>query len=127
MKKCKLCGHEIKEVSKTKLIKDLGIEVTIKQEQNNKTFKDIIIPNGFRLIKATEIMRFWDNKDFRDTLLKNNNTNDLWFFVENLDYYKDKYVARFYADAGRAGLDCSRDPAGSSSGLGCIFIKEIKR
>ncbi len=121
--KCEMCKNQIE--LKTFKVKELGIEVTKKQEQNGLNFKDIKIPKGFRLIKATEMMRFWDNKTFRDTLMKNNN-NDLWFFIENLIIYKKKSVARFFAYSVSADLFCGRNPGCSDPGLGVVFVKEIK-
>jgi len=120
--KCKHCGTVILVTPQTKIIKELGIEFTVKQQQNNIKFNDIEIPKGFRLIKATEIMKFWDNKTFRETLLKEND-NNLWFFVENLDCYKKDYVARFDAFSGRAGLYCDWYPGSSDSRLGVIFVR----
>jgi len=120
--------HKKTQESKTfKLtIDNKTYEVAKKQEQNGVLFKDIKIPYGFRLIKATEIMKFWDNQEFRETLLKENN-NELWFFIENLDTYKNEYVARFYANSSWAYLGCGWDSDSSNSELGVIFIREVKR
>jgi len=97
---------------------------TKKQQQNNVLFKDIEIPKGFRLIKATEIMKFWDNKQFKDSIMKANN-NSPWFFVKNLDCYKKDFVALFDAGSDRSYLSCDGDPQDSDSSVGVIFVREM--
>ena len=53
---------------------------------------------------------------------------DTWEFVkqEDLISRKNGYVARFCADSGYAGLDCSRDSDYSYSGLGVRFVRRTK-
>ena len=108
---------------KLKELKNIELYKKGKQQQIGVLFKDIKIPRGYRLIKATEIMKFWDNKKFRETILKEND-NDVLFFMENLDIYKDKYIARFGASSGRSVLGCNGGPRGSNSSAGVIFVKD---
>ena len=119
MKKCKTCGHEIKEISIK--IKELKIEVETQIHDRGKKLSDIEIPKGWRLLKAEEIIFLFNNYE------KKLNLSYTWEFIEQpFNKFKDKLVAWFLADSGRAYLYCGGYPGGSSSSLGVRFCKEIK-
>ncbi len=114
--KCKSCGHEIKKMNTIK-IKELKIEVEINIHDKNKKLSDIEIPKGWRLLKVNEIIFLKNNYE------KKLNLEDTWEFIEQP--FKQDYVARFCASAGRAGLGCDGYPDGTYSSLGVRFCKDI--
>jgi len=117
--KCKLCGSEIAELNKTIKIKELGIEVDFAQQQNNNLFSELVIPQGWRLLKLKEL-------DIVMNYIQQNKL-DIWsYFEQPINEFKGKFVARFEADSGGAYLDCGRDPDNRLSSLGVIFCRDLK-
>lgn len=99
---------------------DLGIEVNFKQEQNGKEFKDIKIPNGCR------VLRFEELEPVINYIVENNLV--IWsYFEQPIRKYNKKYIARFDASSVRVDFSCYGDPRDSSSSLGVIFCREIKK
>ncbi len=118
--KCKQCGSDIPDKTKTMKIKELGIEVEVRIHDKNKTLSDINIPKGWRLLTISEIC-FLHNK-----YKKKLDLADTWEFVKQpLEINKNK-VARFYADSGYADLDCDRYSSVSYSVLGVRFCRDLK-
>lgn len=116
---CKICGHEV-QVNKTLLIN--GIEYETETHDFNKELSNIPIPKGWRLWKASDFENFslvdWDKLNLKDS----------WFFIEYpFAFNPNNYVARFYADSGRAFLGCGGNPSFTVAGLGVRFCrKKIK-
>src|SRR3990167_8021023 len=104
-----------------KIIKDkkLKIEFTIKQEQNGKSYNDIVIPKGWKLFDIPTWTAVFQKH--YEAILKANN-EDMWIWVKTFPYLEKKgYVARFRAGSGGVGLDCDGGPGGSGSALGVLF------
>jgi hypothetical protein len=116
MTKCKHCGSEIADMPKTLVVKELGIEVQTEISQKGITFKDLIIPKGWRLLTVNEIIYLYNNYANALSLL------DTWEFIEQ-PFKRNNSVARFYAYSDRAGLDCYRDPDIRDDGLGVRFCR----
>ena len=119
-KKAELLAEQSKV--KTLKIKELKIEVETQIHHKGEMFKEIIIPKGWRLLTANEIIFLFNN--YAEQL----NLEDTWEFIEqpfNLNKQKD-YVARFGAVSGRADLICVRYPSDTGSSLGVRFCRSIK-
>ena len=114
------CPHCKKETS-TKLVKFKGlkIEVDFEQKFNGKKFKDIVIPKGWRLLKIEEVGEVMN-------YALDNNLEIYSFFEQPIKKYKDKKVARFYADSDYCYLGCGGGSWFSNSDLGVIFCRSIK-
>lgn len=104
---------------------ELGIEFTLEQEQNGKKFLEIKIPEGWKIFDIPLFTALWSIKKYRNAILKVNK-NKLWIFLENFDYLKDKYVARFQADSKWADLGWGGIPQDSFASLGVIFWRKLK-
>lgn len=115
--KCKHCGSETGKLVK---FPKLGIEVDFEQEQNGKEFSEIIIPEGWRLLRIGEVV------EVMEYAVKNK--LDIWsWFEQPIKVFRGKYSARFIADSDRALLGCGRNLWVSNSSLGVIFCREIKK
>ena len=109
-------------MKQNKIVKfeNLGIEVDFNQEQYGKTFKEIKIREGWRLLRIGEL------GEIMNYILDNN--LDIWsFFEQPFKKFKNKYIARLGANSNRAGLNVDRGPGDSFSSLGVIFCRDIKR
>ena len=104
---------------------ELGIEFTLEQEQNGKKFLEIKIPEGWKIFDIPLFTALWSIKKYRNAILKVNK-NKLWIFLENFDYLKNEYIARFRADSDWAILYCNRNPLNSDASLGVIFWRKLK-
>jgi hypothetical protein len=105
---------------KTKIIN--GYEYTIKDEQKDKSFNEIVIPKGWKLWSISDIESF--------TLEQWNKLNlkDCWFFIKYpFICNPNNYVARFYVGSYRAYLNCIRDPTYHNPSLGVRFCREVKK
>jgi hypothetical protein len=101
---------------KTIKIKELNLEVELKETQKGIPFNKIKIPKGWRLLTGAEAMFLWEN--YRNKI-------DLdWFFVKPI---RDYPVAGFIAFEDGAFLICGRFPADSNDRLGVRFCREIKK
>ena len=109
---------------KTKICKELNIEFTLEQQQNNKKFSEIEIPEGWKIFDIPLFIKLWNIKECREEILKANNSK-IWIFLENFDYLKEKYVAWFSAYSDRADLNCNRYPVNSLSALGVLFYRSL--
>jgi len=78
--------------------------------------------------KDWEIATYSILQELRNTQPNEFNLVDTWEFVQQPDLIskKNNFVARFYADSGRAVLYCNGDPSCSYSSLGVRFVRRIK-
>ena len=124
--KCKHCGHEIeRETIKIKElnIKELNIEVETNIQQKGKSFNEIKIPKGWRLLTMEEI-KFLHNSKYKEDL----NLVDTWEFIEQpLELNKkNDYVAGFNADSYWANFVCYWGPDDRFDSLGVRFCRDLK-
>ena len=112
-------------MNKTMKCKELGIEFTLKQEQNGKKFSEIKIPKGWQIFDISLFMQLWVLDNYREAIMKANG-NDLWIFFKNFDYLKDRRVAKFFADSDGALLSCNGEPLSSNALLGVLFWRKLK-
>ena len=110
---------------KTMKDKELGIEFTLKQQQNGKVYNKLVIPKDWKVFDIPLFTALWSIKKYRDAIMKANN-NELWIFLKNFDYLKDKFVVRFDAGSDGAILSSGGNPRGSSDSLGVIFWRKLK-
>ena len=120
MKKCKECGTELPEKGRTVIVGN--VEYGVEETQKGIIYKDIKIPEGWRLWEPEESVKLYKDKKLRKKL----NLEDCWFFVQSR-YFLPKYVARFWADSGWADLGCGRNPQDSDSDLGVRFCRDLKK
>jgi len=122
--KCKTCGSEIQEIQKTIKIPELKIEVETEIHNKDETLQNIEIPKGWRLLKISEIIFLFNNKEYNKAL----NLKDTWEFIEQPFELnkKNDYVATFGADSGGADLFCVRGPLNARASLGVRFCRDIK-
>ncbi len=115
------CPHCKKETSSSIVeFKTLKIEVDFEQKFNGKKFKDIKIPKGWRLLKLRELDQVMNYIQ--------ENSLDIWsFFEQPIKNFKNKKVARFYADSDWCNLNCDGDSRDSDSDLGVIFCRDLKK
>ena len=102
-------------MKKTIKVKELNIEVEVEETQKGRSFREIKIPKGWRLLTGTEAMFLYEN--YQDKLKLN------WFFVKPINNYP---VVRFGVGGNGADLVCSWNPDISDSGLGVRFCRELK-
>jgi hypothetical protein len=108
---------------KTIKIKELGIEVQTKISQKGKSFHEIKIPKGWRLLRTGEIIFLYNNHR------KELNLEYAWEHIAQpfkLNKEND-YCAWFVAGSDWADLDCGRSPSGSVSGLGVRFCRDLNK
>ena len=113
-------------MNKTMKCRELGIEFTLKQEQDNKVYSKIEILEGWKVFDIPLFTALWSIKKYRDAIMKAKKTDLFWIYLENFDYLKDKYVARFRASSDGADLSCCRNPQYSSASLGVLFWRKLK-
>lgn len=108
-------------MEKTIKIKELNIEVEIKIHDKNKSYSDIKIPKGWRLLRIDEMIFLYNNHK------KELNLTDTWEFIEQpFKDYKNKFASRFYAFPGDAYFDCDGEPRYSYLLLGVRFCKDLE-
>src|SRR3990167_7112658 len=104
--------EELKSISKEKTIKikELKIEVETEIHNKNQTLAEAMkdCPKGWRLLTYNEIQWLRNSK-----YINKLNLLYTWEFIENPDKIskKRRYVAWFYANSGRAVLNCFRNPS----------------
>lgn len=103
-------------------IPEKNIEITSKQQFNNKTYSEIL-----KEVKEKEIADYQLLQELRNTG-KYNFLENFWVFVPNPDIMsaKNNFVARFNADSGRAFLLCWHLDIAVAS-LGVFLIRKIKK
>ena len=119
--KCKTWGHEIEKSQKlkSKIMKDIGLEVTY-PIKHTETYDEIKIPNGWRLPELWELFRIaqYDLKFLKE---------DRWVVYYSLPTYYAKengYTSGLYVDS-YCGLYSECDNVADSVGDGrVVFVKE---
>lgn len=107
------------KTKKTLVIGD--VEYETESHDFNKILSEIKIPKGWRLWTVEECIKLFNSHE------KELNLNNCWFFIEQpFKKFKNKYVARFCADSGRAYLDCDWDPTIRDGRLGVRFAKNLE-
>lgn len=89
-----------------------------------KPLEKIKIPEGWRLLKISEITFIHNNEKYRKQL----NMEDTWEFIEQpFDFNKSRgFTTRFYVGAGRVDLYCDGTAQGSIPTLGVRFCRDLK-
>lgn len=121
--KCKCCGAEIPEISKT--VKVGNVEYETETHDFNKKLSDITIPKGWRLWRYDECVKLHNDKKLRKKL----NIEECWFFIKQPFKFNEEkgYVARFDANSDGALLYCGGNPEDSGSSLGVRFARDFKK
>jgi hypothetical protein len=129
-KKQEKMDKEIKEIKpKTMKIKELKIEVEIEVHDKNKSFEEIIIPKGWRLLKGEEAIFLANNKKYSKKLKIADGSSNNDFFIQQPFNFNKKYgyVARFFAGSVWADLYCYGDPGFRDCSLGVRFCRDLKK
>jgi hypothetical protein len=104
----------------TKTIIINNIEYELEQHDNGKTLKEIIIPEGWRLLLPSEAMMLYERGliDY-----------PFWFFVEqtNKEQKIKENVAEFCGGLVRASLSCDWNSDSRINTLGVIFCRDLSK
>jgi len=127
--KCETCNKQIgTPIGEIIKVKELGIEVQRDVIQKNTTFKDIVIPKGWRLMTYIEVVELANSEYAKDLKMDGSSSTDDFFIEQPFKINKNNnFVAWFGAGSGGAFLICVRDPQDSYSGLGVRFVRDLKR
>jgi len=108
-------------------IPEEGIQITMKQQHNGKTYAEILKEVNEKEIADYPLLQRLRNKlaagDKRFKFLK-----EFWVFIPNPDIFskKNNYVAWFYADPADARFNCSGHPDVAIASLGCFIVRKLK-
>ena len=97
-----------------------GWEISTKQQYNGKTYSEIL-----KLVREENIADYPLLQKLRNKGL--NFLKDFWVFVPNPDKIsKEKFVARFGANSGGAGLGCGGNPTDAYPSLGVFVVRKSR-
>jgi hypothetical protein len=109
-------------------IPELNIEVTFMKEWT-KPYNKIVCPNGFRMIKFSEVLFIWENEEYRNIFFKDYLKNPKWTAIACEQLWNDKinnYSRWVFLDRISNLGSYSSDLACSGDDGRVVFVREMK-